>query len=943
MTEKSFRKDFITKISKILEHHGMILFDDPSLSYVDRKDNKKRTHFPDIVVANKERVSTEGEHISIAKDGVVAVIETKKASRYVYEGFAQATRYMATLNTNIAFSTNFKDVVGVQIIDSKPKIDEHLNTKLTETAMASVVDFIVDVITKSKELQPIELSDDLIVKILSGSVSEILDFMKGVESKELEEPLGFFFAKTLDTELMKSSKSKKDFEFSIKKGAAYLIVNQIVFYHILSKEASSDYDHLEEVESAAELQKYFDRVLEDDYRSIFGAKVTKFLPAKSMEAINSIINAVNVLGLENVKHDILGKIFHGLIPQELRKRIAAYYTSNAAAELLAELCIDNKDAKVFDPACGSGTLLVASYKRKRELYGKATEDVHRKLLNQIFGGDISLFAAHLASIHLALQEPLSYTEEVHILLGDFFDVSPKKNLVDWLGQNKTVKKVNAQHIRDVQFNLPYMDLIIMNPPFTRMELLEKKYKEFIEKTFQRNNLEQYTQGRMGLHSLFLIHSDNFLRPGSKIAAVLPASTFYTGYGEKLNQFLLSRYNIKYIITSDVETAFSEQCTFKEILFVAEKKLDKKPIKTLFISLKVPLNLKNAKDIAKRVRHLEENHEDSVLRARAVSPKELAEENNWMVFTDDSSDLYDKISKLKNLVMGEKYLDGNISEGIRRFPIDFFYLPNSLWEIKEETQHGLKICHVHTKEELFIEKRLLSSSIRKPEMYKTIQLKPSHYLLSIHPNEKINKDLQRYISLAEKLGMDKQSSTLVKTVQKEKVPWYSYTHLLKRNPKIFGNVFVVDKLRVNTGKIMAHYLPQKVTASGMFHVISLNSDEEAKILALWYNSTVHMFLFLFRGREIQGGYYRALISDLKRLPIIDTSKLETNIRKKLIRIFDEYKNKEPPSFPKQIEESFKKEPDLAILEALGASNPEKLLTTLYKNVYDKIEKLRTESY
>ena len=33
----------------------------------------------------------------------------------------------------------------------------------------------------------------------------------------------------------------------------------------------------------------------------------------------------------------------------------------------------------------------------------------------------------------------------------------------------------------------------------------------------------------------------------------------------------------------------------------------------------------------------------------------------------------------------------------------------------------------------------------------------------------------------------------------------------------------------------------------------------------------------------------------------------------------------------------------IAEALGVSNPDKLLTILYKNVYDKIEKLRTESY
>ncbi|MHB1830520.1 MAG: N-6 DNA methylase [Candidatus Micrarchaeaceae archaeon] len=376
LTEKSYRKEFIKKLGEILEPHNLVIYDDPSISFVDAENSKVRTRFPDIVIAEKDKIHQEGDWISIAKDGVIAVIETKKAQKGVYSGVSQALDYMGYLDTKHAFATNFKDVIGFQIIEGKPKIDEKLNSVLNEAAISSVINFIVDVLLHKKELQPIELNDDLIVKILEGSVSEILEYMQKVGSEKLEEPLGFFFAKKLDTKILESPKSRKEFALAIRKAGAYLIVNQILFYRILSVEEGSKYQEIKKIDKVPDLQKYFDRVLEDDYKSIFGAKVSSFLNDDSVDALNSIIRAVKVLRLERIKHDILGKIFHGLIPKELRKRIAAYYTSNSAGELLANICIDDKDVKVIDPACGSGTLLVSCYKRKRELYGEDTIAFH---------------------------------------------------------------------------------------------------------------------------------------------------------------------------------------------------------------------------------------------------------------------------------------------------------------------------------------------------------------------------------------------------------------------------------------------------------------------------------------------------------------------------------------------------------------------------------------
>jgi len=43
----------------------------------------------------------------------------------------------------------------------------------------------------------------------------------------------------------------------------------------------------------------------------------------------------------------LGKVFHELIPFEVRKAVAAFYTNNEAAEILAQLAIEMADARFW--------------------------------------------------------------------------------------------------------------------------------------------------------------------------------------------------------------------------------------------------------------------------------------------------------------------------------------------------------------------------------------------------------------------------------------------------------------------------------------------------------------------------------------------------------------------------------------------------------------------
>lgn len=942
LSEQSYRTAFLEALTNRLKDKEYLVIEEGS--YTTPNDNT--TKIPDIVIAKKQSVVKSGDELFIAKNGVSAIVETKKPKRESKEGFGQAVQYAIQLGCPLGFTTNFKDIMSFSLGDNPQLGGDVFGEEPSEEATRKIAGYVVDVIEGRIHLTPTEKNEPKVIDLLEGGVKEILACLVEVDPSLLKNPLGII-TETMDVR-ERSKDALDNTDVVIKQASAYLVVNQLLFYAVLSATDTTAFPTLKHIMVMAELQDYFDRVLVKDYQAVFSAKVVTYLPNRTVNAVNEIIDAIVQLKLERIKQDLLGKIFTGLIPFELRKRLGAYYTSSPAAEFLARLAITFPEMTVLDPSCGSGTLLVGAYHAKKELSKNKTDTgkLHRELLSQIYGVDVTLFAAHLAVINLSLQEPLSETERVLVTNTDAFEMKPSQ-AVEFLAHSGSQSRVTQEGESKEEFVIPRVDLVIQNPPFTRSKRLTFKhrtragqvydtYKSFLD-TMMKHDLNYFRKG-MGLHSYFMLHADDFLKHGGRYAAVLPSATLISDYSEGIKKYFLDRYHLEYIVTYETKATFSEGCLFKEVLLVARKNGSEENFKTKFVTLKKGLTLSNFAEVAKKVKENERDEDSDLMTVVHVTKAELQRQWNWMLYTKPRG-LRDIINAAsQNPLVKRGKLIFIPKEGLHIYEPEFFFIPNKNWAIDSKSIDALTIRNRDTGETLRISNGLLKPTLRKPELYSSISPKPDHYILLIPSRESLSQDVRRYVEIGEVNGHNNPSSWLSKNSKTRGIPWYSFAYDDERIRRSKGHIVILDKFRMKKRTCVAHFTEEEVTGSNNYYFGSTGIPESDKIIVGWLNSTIFLALFLALKREIAGDWSRWKIADLAKYPMLDPSKLSLENRKEILQAVDKLASASLPPIPKQLRKSPRKELDLAILKALKIPNVPLSLDNLYYAVETELSTL-----
>ncbi len=323
------------------------------------------------------------------------------------------------------------------------------------------------------------------------------------------------------------------------------------------------------------------------------------------------------------RHDLAGQIFNRLVAD--RKFLAAYYTSIPAATLLAGLALDPNRWKdvdwsdieqirsfvVCDPACGTGTLLMAAYQQIVQNHREAASGsnpssiagLHRALVeDSIHGADVVDAAIHLtASTLAAMATNVEFKKmNVHVFpLDNDEKEGARVGTLEWLQrQNTWAMFSGATHsltptgeVVSKSIPRPRSDLSILNPPFRRhnsgtgegkanTRVFGHKGSDEGSLAKRMSDLLKGTPGNQiaGLASAFLVLADRITKEQGRIAFVLPATCQSGTSWRQVRKLLSQKYHVEYVISSHDPNApsMSYDTSIAEILLVASKLPRKSP-------------------------------------------------------------------------------------------------------------------------------------------------------------------------------------------------------------------------------------------------------------------------------------------------------------------------------------------------------------------------------
>ena len=299
---------------------------------------------------------------------------------------------------------------------------------------------------------------------------------------------------------------------------------------------------------------------------------------------------------ELIEHELPGNDLAGRLLQELpheRKELSNYHTRPWAATLMAHLAIPEdfdwsdpkkvKEFRIADYACGSGVLLMAGYRRIRELHAAQGGDparIHQHMMeHSITGCDVLSACTSICGSNLAMIERYKLVWKTKIItferdrdkgsqpkrLGSTDLLDPGLRALQPLtavGPRKPGRQTRVTSNRDDQ------DVILLNPPFG---------------TTQAGNATAESSDGSGMSCKFAHMAHQKVRRGGVIAMTLPGTALIgmtnrpkdqpQGW-QSFREMLMTQYTEIKVLSiaqyNDQDSSFSHDTNIAEIMVIARR-------------------------------------------------------------------------------------------------------------------------------------------------------------------------------------------------------------------------------------------------------------------------------------------------------------------------------------------------------------------------------------
>lgn len=310
----------------------------------------------------------------------------------------------------------------------------------------------------------------------------------------------------------------------------------------------------------------------------------------SPEHLSVVVGELEKARLFGTDLQFIDEAFEYLIPEVAKGKKGQYFTPRHVIRMAVKMLNPKENEYVLDPAAGSGGFLIAAMNWVGENYLKSSEAVKEYAQNYLYGID---FADETAKVSRALM----------LIAGDGRSHLFKLNSLDpreWQGEDedkmharielkKRLMKFSdyaEQEENEKTFKYFNFDVLITNPPFAG-EIKDQGVLRQYNLAKKNGKLTRMVER----HLLFIERVLEMVRPGGRIAIVLPQGVLNNTNMQYVRQFLFDKARILAVVGLHGNTFKPHTGTKTSVLFL--QKWETEPLKDYPIFMAV--SQKSGKD------------------------------------------------------------------------------------------------------------------------------------------------------------------------------------------------------------------------------------------------------------------------------------------------------------------------------------------------------------
>jgi type I restriction enzyme M protein len=261
------------------------------------------------------------------------------------------------------------------------------------------------------------------------------------------------------------------------------------------------------------------------------------------EHLKVCVSFLEKIKLFNSNLRIIDEAFEYLIPQVSKKKEGQFFTPRPVEDMVVEMLNPKPDEFVIDPACGSAGFLLHSVIRVAggAITGKELPPAAKNFAqNNIVGIDFAKKAVKIAkAINLIVGDGKSHVYKDNSLAPQTWNDETKAGLRSRLFRFGDPEKDRENQDKFLYFDF---DILMTNPPFAGT-VKEKDILRLYELAEKNGKLVN----KIGRHILFLNRCLQFIRPGGRMAIVLPQGILNNTNAEYIRRFVIEEARILAVV------------------------------------------------------------------------------------------------------------------------------------------------------------------------------------------------------------------------------------------------------------------------------------------------------------------------------------------------------------------------------------------------------------